>query len=105
MSTQTALPTTSSPVVSSPLLKSNAKGGAAAAAVQASAPVPVEKEGGAHPKASAAGGSWAQRRIVTPLMAILKSGATPEGLALSLAFGFTGGVFPVPALTTLVCCQ
>jgi uncharacterized protein (DUF2062 family) len=55
--------------------------------------------------------SWTQRiliapfkrRVLTPLMAILKSGATPEGLALSFAFGLTGGVFPVPATTTIIC--
>lgn len=55
--------------------------------------------------------SWTQRRIMRPLHAkvvapaisLLKSGATAEGLALSLAFGLTGGLFPVPATTTLVC--
>ena len=30
-------------------------------------------------------------------------GPTPEGIALSLAFGLTGGVFPVPAITTVAC--
>lgn len=56
-------------------------------------------------------GSWAQRRVIAPFqrrvvqpaMAILKSGATAEGIALSLAFGLTGGMFPVPATTTLIC--
>ena len=47
--------------------------------------------------------SWFRRRIIIPLFDILKSGATPEGIALSLAFGLTGGVFPIPAITTLAC--
>lgn len=55
--------------------------------------------------------SWAQKfvlkplkhKVVTPMVNILKSGATPEGIALSLAFGFTGGLFPVPATTTVMC--
>jgi uncharacterized protein (DUF2062 family) len=61
--------------------------------------------------ADGAGGSWAQRKLVAPLKrrvwvplkAILQSGATPEGLAWSIAFGITGGVFPVPATTTIIC--
>lgn len=55
--------------------------------------------------------TWVQRRVlrplqakvVTPMINILKSGATPEGIALSLALGITGGMFPVPATTTVVC--
>ena len=47
--------------------------------------------------------SWFRRRLVLPLFEVLKSGATPSGIALSLAFGFTGGVFPVPTVTTLAC--
>jgi uncharacterized protein (DUF2062 family) len=47
--------------------------------------------------------SWFRRRLILPLFEVLKSGATPEGIALSLAFGFTGGVFPVPTVTTLAC--
>lgn len=42
-------------------------------------------------------------RVVTPLLNILKSGATPEGIALSFAFGITGGLFPVPVATTAIC--
>jgi len=47
--------------------------------------------------------SWFRRKIVLPLFEVLKSGATPEGIALSLSCGVTGGMFPVPALTTLAC--
>lgn len=47
--------------------------------------------------------SWLRRKLVLPLFEVLKSGATPEGIALSLSCGVTGGMFPVPALTTLAC--
>lgn len=60
---------------------------------------------------SGGGSTWTQRhiirpfnaKVVTPMVNILKSGATPEGIALSLAFGATGGMFPVPATTTVIC--
>ena len=32
---------------------------------------------------------------------LLKSGVSPDTLSLSMAFGFTCGIFPVPGLTTL----
>ena len=47
--------------------------------------------------------SWAKRRIVNPLIVILKSGATSEGISLSLACGIMGGLFPIPATTTIAC--
>ena len=47
--------------------------------------------------------SWFRRKLVIPLFEVLKSGATPEGIALSLAFGLTGGVFPIPTVTTVAC--
>lgn len=46
--------------------------------------------------------SWFQRKVMIPLTNILKSGATPEGIALSLAFGLCAGVFPVPSITTVI---
>ena len=55
------------------------------------------------PLPSSTSTSWFRRRIVLPLFDVLKSGATPSGIALSLAFGFTAGVFPVPTVTTLAC--
>lgn len=55
------------------------------------------------PPATAATHSWFRRKLVLPLFEVLKSGATPEGIALSLSCGVTGGMFPVPALTTLAC--
>ncbi|KAL6058152.1 hypothetical protein QOT17_015008 [Balamuthia mandrillaris] len=47
--------------------------------------------------------SFFQRRIVKPFKDVLSQGLSPEALALSLAFGITGGVFPIPGITTLVC--
>eukprot|EP01134_Creolimax_fragrantissima_P001437 CFRG1437T1 len=47
--------------------------------------------------------AWVKRKIVEPVMAQLKSGATPQTLSLSFAFGITGGLFPVPGLTSVVC--
>lgn len=44
-----------------------------------------------------------QRRIVAPLMALLRQGITPEKIALSLACGVVVGVFPVMGSTTLLC--
>ena len=69
-------------------------------------PLPPTSSGSTLPSTATTTGpppSWFRRRIVLPLFDILKSGATPEGIALSLAFGLTGGVFPVPAITTVAC--
>jgi len=43
------------------------------------------------------------RRIVQPVINLLKQGITPEKIALSIAFGVTLGVFPVLGSTTLLC--
>ena len=42
-------------------------------------------------------------KIVTPLVTVFKSGITAEKLALSIACGIAGGVFPIPATTTIIC--
>ena len=34
---------------------------------------------------------------------VLSAGVTPKAMALSVAFGITGGLFPVPGLTVMVC--
>ncbi len=47
--------------------------------------------------------SWWRRRIVSPLVAQLKQGATPEKLALTVALGFVLGVFPLLGSATLLC--
>ena len=47
--------------------------------------------------------SWWRRRIVAPVFAQLKQGATPEKLALTVALGFILGVFPILGSATLLC--
>jgi uncharacterized protein (DUF2062 family) len=44
-----------------------------------------------------------RRRIVQPIIELLKQGITPEKIALSLAFGICLGVFPVLGSTTILC--
>jgi uncharacterized protein (DUF2062 family) len=43
------------------------------------------------------------RRIVRPLLDLLLQGATPEKIALSIAFGLVLGIFPSLGWTTLLC--
>lgn len=45
--------------------------------------------------------SW-RRHVTTPLLALLRQGATPQKLAFAVAFGFTVGVFPVLGTTTIL---
>ena len=40
--------------------------------------------------------------MAQPVMALLRQGLTPEGVALSLAFGVAAGLFPVIGATTLL---
>jgi uncharacterized protein (DUF2062 family) len=47
--------------------------------------------------------SFVQRRLVRPILALLRQGITPEKIALSLAFGVVCGVFPIMGATTLLC--
>jgi len=47
--------------------------------------------------------SWLRRRVLWPLRQQLSQGATPEGLALSLAIGATLGLFPILGSTTVLC--
>jgi uncharacterized protein (DUF2062 family) len=47
--------------------------------------------------------SFLQRRIVNPLLAILRQGTAPRRLACSLACGVVCGLFPVIGATTLLC--
>jgi uncharacterized protein (DUF2062 family) len=44
---------------------------------------------------------WSER-VAEPVMALLRQGLTPEGLALSLAFGIAAGLFPVIGATTVL---
>jgi len=47
--------------------------------------------------------SFLQRRLVDPLMALLRQGVTPRELALCLALGATIGLIPVLGISTLLC--
>jgi uncharacterized protein (DUF2062 family) len=44
-----------------------------------------------------------QRRLVTPLLALLRQGVTPEKLALSVALGAIVAVIPVLGVSTILC--
>jgi uncharacterized protein (DUF2062 family) len=44
-----------------------------------------------------------QRRLIRPLIDLLRQGVTPEQIALSIVFGVTLGVFPVLGTTTALC--
>jgi hypothetical protein len=46
-------------------------------------------------------GFW-ERRVFGPVLALLRQGLTPEGIALALALGLAAGVFPVLGATTLL---
>lgn len=41
-----------------------------------------------------------RRRVVDPVVALVKQGLTPEGIALALAIGVVAGIFPVIGATT-----
>ena len=47
--------------------------------------------------------SFWKRCVVTPLVAQLQQGVTPEKLALTVALGLVLGVFPILGSTTLLC--
>lgn len=49
------------------------------------------------------GKSFWRRRVVSPLLALMRQGATPEKLALAIALGFVLGIFPVLGVTTFLC--
>ena len=44
-----------------------------------------------------------QRKLVRPIIDLLKQGVTPEKMALSLALGVTLGIFPALGWTTALC--
>ncbi|XVE70303.1 hypothetical protein DITRI_Ditri10aG0061500 [Diplodiscus trichospermus] len=46
---------------------------------------------------------WLNKKIVDPLLQILRRGAEPKQLAFSAALGFTLGVFPICGVTVLLC--
>ncbi|OWM91556.1 uncharacterized protein LOC116214959 [Punica granatum] len=47
--------------------------------------------------------SWFHKRIVDPLIQILRRGAEPRLLAFSSALGITLGVFPICGVTVFLC--
>jgi uncharacterized protein (DUF2062 family) len=47
--------------------------------------------------------SWIYRKLVLPIIDLLRQGITPEKIAQSLAFGIVLGVFPVLGSTTILC--
>ncbi len=48
-------------------------------------------------------GNFVRRRVVLPVIDLLKQGITPEKMALSIVIGGAFGVFPVLGTTTLLC--
>ena len=47
--------------------------------------------------------SWIYRKLVLPIIDLLRQGITPEKIAQSLAFGIVLGIFPVLGSTTILC--
>jgi uncharacterized protein (DUF2062 family) len=47
--------------------------------------------------------NWAYRRIVLPILALLRMGASPQKLAWSIAVGLLIGINPILGSTTLLC--
>jgi uncharacterized protein (DUF2062 family) len=47
--------------------------------------------------------AWLRRRLIEPLLALLKQGITPEKLALSVAFGIGIGLVPILGVSTALC--
>jgi uncharacterized protein (DUF2062 family) len=48
-------------------------------------------------------GQFFQKRLVIPLINLLKQGITPEKLALSVGLGVSLGIFPMLGSTTILC--
>jgi uncharacterized protein (DUF2062 family) len=51
----------------------------------------------------AATAGWWQRRVVTPLVAQLRQGITPQKIAFTCAAGIVIGIFPLLGTTTVLC--
>jgi uncharacterized protein (DUF2062 family) len=47
--------------------------------------------------------AWLYRKIVLPVLDLLRQGITPEKIALSIALGAVLGIFPVLGATTILC--
>jgi uncharacterized protein (DUF2062 family) len=47
--------------------------------------------------------AFLRRRLIEPILDLLRQGVTPEKIALSLAFGLGVGIFPVLGVSTILC--
>jgi uncharacterized protein (DUF2062 family) len=47
--------------------------------------------------------AFVRRRLIEPILDLLRQGVTPEKIALSLAFGLGLGIFPVLGVSTVLC--
>jgi uncharacterized protein (DUF2062 family) len=47
--------------------------------------------------------SFVRRRVVAPILGLLRQGVTPEKIALSLAFGLGLGIIPILGVSTILC--
>lgn len=47
--------------------------------------------------------NWLQRRIVDPLLALLRQGVAPDRLALCVAIGVVVGNIPILGVSTILC--
>jgi uncharacterized protein (DUF2062 family) len=65
-------------------------------------PEPNARRRAGHDDASDSRG-FLRRRVVDPVLLLLRQGSTPEKLAFSLALGATLGLFPVIGTTTALC--
>jgi uncharacterized protein (DUF2062 family) len=45
---------------------------------------------------------WVRRRLIDPMVQLLRQGIAPRDLALSLAFGVSIGIFPVLGVSTIL---
>ena len=44
-----------------------------------------------------------KRRLIEPILDLLRQGVTPDKIAMSLAFGLGFGIFPVLGVSTILC--
>jgi uncharacterized protein (DUF2062 family) len=47
--------------------------------------------------------AFVKRRLVDPILDLLRQGVSPDKIALSLAFGLGFGIFPVLGVSTILC--
>jgi uncharacterized protein (DUF2062 family) len=47
--------------------------------------------------------NWLYRRLIEPLLALLRQGITPSSLALSVAIGIVVGNIPILGVSTILC--